>query len=79
MEDLFNADEIKVEMPNKILSDNVAKITVIGVGGGGCNMVNHMIKEGSNKVDLISANTIGATPFFNLKISDLRPDDFNNF
>jgi cell division protein FtsZ len=57
MEDLFNADEIKVEMPNKILSDNVAKITVIGVGGGGCNMVNHMIKEGSNKVDLISANT----------------------
>ncbi len=57
MDDLFNADDIKVEMPNKVLSDNVAKITVIGVGGGGCNMVNHMIKEGCNKVDLISANT----------------------
>ena len=27
----------------------------------------------------ISAKTSGATFFFNLKISDLRPDDFNNF
>ena len=54
---LFGIDDIKVEMPNKTLSDNVAKISVIGVGGGGCNMINHMISEGTHKIDLISANT----------------------
>lgn len=57
MEDLFRVDDIKVDMPSKVLSDNVAKIAVIGVGGGGCNMINHMIKEGSHKIDLIAANT----------------------
>lgn len=54
---LFNVDDIKVEMPNKTLSDNIAKISVIGVGGGGCNMINHMINEGTHKIDLIAANT----------------------
>ena len=54
--DLFNP-EIVEQMPSKILPDNVAKIAVIGVGGGGCNMVNHMIQEGIYKVDLIVANT----------------------
>lgn len=54
---LFKVDDITVEMPNKTLSDNVAKITVVGVGGGGCNMVNHMIQEGSRRIDLIAANT----------------------
>ncbi|MDR1615119.1 MAG: cell division protein FtsZ [Campylobacteraceae bacterium] len=34
-----------------------AKIKVIGVGGGGGNMINHMIKEGISGVDLIAANT----------------------
>ncbi len=34
-----------------------AKIKVIGVGGGGGNMVNHMISEGVNGIDLIAANT----------------------
>jgi cell division protein FtsZ len=34
-----------------------AKIKVIGVGGGGGNMVNHMIKEGVSGIDLIVANT----------------------
>jgi cell division protein FtsZ len=57
MDNLFKVDDIKVDMPNKVLSDNVAKIAVIGVGGGGCNMINHMIKEGSHKIDLIAANT----------------------
>lgn len=56
-ENLFKVDDIKVEMPNQTLSDNVAKISVIGVGGGGCNMINHMINEGSHKIDLIAANT----------------------
>jgi len=34
-----------------------AKIKVIGVGGGGGNMVNHMISEGISGIDLIVANT----------------------
>ena len=57
MENLFRVDDIKVDMPSKVLSDNVAKIAVIGVGGGGCNMIIHMINEGSHKIDLIAANT----------------------
>ena len=53
---LFN-HQIVEQMPTKTLADNVAKIAVIGVGGGGCNMINHMIQEGICKVDLIVANT----------------------
>jgi len=53
---LFNPEVVEL-MPTKTLADNVAKIAVIGVGGGGCNMVNHMIQEGIYKVDLIVANT----------------------
>ncbi len=34
-----------------------AKIKVIGVGGGGGNMVNHMIAKGIGGIDLIVANT----------------------
>ncbi len=34
-----------------------AKIKVIGVGGGGGNMINHMIDEGVSGIDLIAANT----------------------
>lgn len=36
---------------------NGAKIKAIGVGGGGGNMINHMIKEGIGGIDLIVANT----------------------
>ncbi len=34
-----------------------AKIKAIGVGGGGGNMINHMIREGIEGIDLIVANT----------------------
>jgi len=34
-----------------------AKIKAIGVGGGGGNMINHMIREGIKGIDLIVANT----------------------
>lgn len=34
-----------------------AKIKVIGVGGGGGNMVNHMIAQGVSGIELITANT----------------------
>jgi len=54
---LFNPDSIKVQMPSKTLAQNEARIAVIGVGGGGCNMINHMIREGTHKIDLIVANT----------------------
>ncbi|MCD6653167.1 MAG: cell division protein FtsZ [Sulfurovum sp.] len=36
---------------------NGAKIKAIGVGGGGGNMINHMINEGISDIDLIVANT----------------------
>lgn len=34
-----------------------AKIKAIGVGGGGGNMINHMINKGIDNIDLIVANT----------------------
>lgn len=37
--------------------DQIAKIKVIGVGGGGCNAVNRMIESGVKGVDYIVANT----------------------
>jgi len=54
---LFDQSSIIVQKPTKTLSQNAAKIAVIGVGGGGCNMINHMISEGTHKIDLIVANT----------------------
>ena len=37
--------------------DKLAKIKVIGVGGGGCNAVNRMIESGLKGVEFIVANT----------------------
>jgi cell division protein FtsZ len=37
--------------------ETVACIRVIGVGGGGCNAVNRMIREGISGVDFIAVNT----------------------
>lgn len=37
--------------------DQIAKIKVIGVGGGGCNAVNRMIDSGLQGVEFIVANT----------------------
>ena len=34
-----------------------AKITVLGIGGGGGNSVSHMIKSGIKGVNFICANT----------------------
>ena len=33
------------------------RIVAVGVGGAGCNMINHIINEGITKIDLIAANT----------------------
>lgn len=35
----------------------IARIKVIGVGGGGCNAVNHMVQEGVQGVEFYVANT----------------------
>ncbi len=53
MENMF---EIEVEKI-KSLTPEGAKIKAIGVGGGGGNMINHMINEGVTGIDLIVANT----------------------
>ncbi len=42
---------------NKLEMDQIAKIKVIGVGGGGCNAVNRMIDSGLRGVEFIVANT----------------------
>ena len=48
-EELFSIDEKT--------SEKVAKIKVIGVGGGGGNMINYMIDQGFNGVEMLVANT----------------------
>jgi cell division protein FtsZ len=53
MTDIF---EIEVEKVSTSVPMG-AKIKAIGVGGGGGNMINHMISEGIDGIDLISANT----------------------
>ena len=46
-------------MPFELVTapDNVVKIKVIGVGGGGNNVVNRMVKSGADGVDYIAVNT----------------------
>lgn len=51
MNDLFQVEELKPKVG--------AKIKVIGVGGGGCNMINHMINENVTGIELVVANTDG--------------------
>ncbi len=48
-------DEIRVRFEED--PTRIAKIRVIGVGGGGCNAVNRMIDAGVEGVDFIVANT----------------------
>lgn len=42
---------------NDLQMDQIAKIKVIGVGGGGCNAVNRMIEEGVKSVEFYVVNT----------------------
>jgi cell division protein FtsZ len=42
---------------NKIVPSNIAKIKVIGVGGGGCNAVNRMINSGLTGIEFWTINT----------------------
>ena len=49
----FTPNMIKFDVPN----NDTSIIKVIGVGGGGCNAVNHMFNEGIQGVDFIICNT----------------------
>ncbi|HHP7229730.1 MAG TPA: cell division protein FtsZ [Xenococcaceae cyanobacterium] len=42
---------------NKIIHSNLAKIKVMGVGGGGCNAVNRMIDSGVEGIEFWAINT----------------------
>ncbi len=50
-------EEFEIDIIETKCQTNGAKIKAIGVGGGGGNMINHMISEGINSIDLIVANT----------------------
>ncbi|WP_415406222.1 cell division protein FtsZ [Sulfurovum sp. CS9] len=50
-------EEFQIDIVETKCHTNGAKIKAIGVGGGGGNMINHMINEGINSIDLIVANT----------------------
>ena len=62
MNELDNFD-VEVEiMDSEIVIESAvtaagARIKAIGIGGGGGNMINHMINEGVSGIDLIVANT----------------------
>ena len=47
----------EIDEKSKTNISDGAKIKVIGVGGGGCNAVNTMIKSGLEGVEYIVANT----------------------
>ena len=42
---------------NQNQAEAFARIKVIGVGGGGCNAVNRMIREGLQGIEFITVNT----------------------
>jgi cell division protein FtsZ len=50
-------EEFEIDIVETKCQATGAKIKAIGVGGGGGNMINHMISEGINSIDLIVANT----------------------
>ena len=51
---MSNNDKFSIEESPTLVG---AKIKAIGVGGGGGNMINHMINSGITDIDLIIANT----------------------
>jgi cell division protein FtsZ len=50
-------EDFDIEVIETRSSVNGAKIKAIGVGGGGGNMINHMINVGVKNIDLIVSNT----------------------
>jgi cell division protein FtsZ len=52
----FENISVKVES-NPDLGDNLAKITLIGVGGGGCNMIDNYCEKNNYLIKIIASNT----------------------
>ena len=50
-------EEFEIDIIETKCQTTGAKIKAIGVGGGGGNMINHMITQGTLGIDLIVANT----------------------
>ncbi len=50
---------INLSVPTQTTHQLQPRITVVGVGGGGCNAVNNMIDAGLQGVDFLVANTDG--------------------
>ncbi len=50
-------ENFDIEIIETVAIADGAKIKAIGVGGGGGNMINHMLNEGMHDIDLIIANT----------------------
>jgi len=46
-------------MAKQIYTPNPARIKAVGIGGGGCNAINHMVREDIKGVDFIAMNTDG--------------------
>ncbi len=59
MDKLFELSSLdnNVDMQEVLTGNNTAVIKVIGIGGGGCNAVDNMIKNNISNVDFICANT----------------------
>lgn len=54
---MSDSDTIKVVQFDNVSTSEPKIIKVVGVGGGGCNAVNHMYNEGINGVDFMVCNT----------------------
>lgn len=53
----FSTESNTTDFVSENLEDKVARIKVIGIGGGGCNAINSMINRGLNGVEFIAINT----------------------
>ena len=54
----FNFNDVSIQVVNNPdLGDNLAKITLIGIGGGGCNMIDNYCEKNKYKIKIISSNT----------------------
>lgn len=57
MEENLNIDSLSEQFNNDPLARDENEIMVIGVGGGGGNAVNHMYRQGVEKVTFVAINT----------------------
>ncbi len=57
-QETFSFDDISIQViKNPELGEDLAKITLIGIGGGGCNMIDNYCEKNNYRIKIISANT----------------------